>query len=386
MPIKQQKIVIIGSGMAGYMLAMELRAQCKEVGVTVITEVDGAYYPKPKLSSALFNNMKPDELITHSKDAMETRYVLKVHANTRVESVDTHSKKVLCADGRSFTYDHCVLALGSRSKTLTCSKEENVLHSMTSLEEYRVFRKHLCKNQAVTVLGSGLVGIEAAHDLLSYGVKVSMLSRQEEPLAGVLPSLAGRRVKEHLQRMGLEWRSVPGGIQSCRRNKDGFVELTSAEGVFSANSALAALGVQARLELPKTMGLATAEGVLVDNYGRTSESCVWALGDCAECNGLIRRYVAPIRIQVKAMAKSLLGSMQVIEYPPLAAVLKTPSLPCVWSNLLPVSDSKERDWKVEHEGAEALRMGRYDQHGRLQGFVLLGQEALALKNSWLERL
>ena len=69
-----KKVVIIGTGMAGYMLAIELRGLSSEVAITLVTENDGRYYPKPLLSSALHHKKSPAMLTTAQAEEMAEKY------------------------------------------------------------------------------------------------------------------------------------------------------------------------------------------------------------------------------------------------------------------------------------------------------------------------
>ena len=124
-------------------------------------------------------------------------------------------------------------------------------------------------------------------------------------------------------------------------------------------------------------GLAVNRGVVVVRELRTSHSNVYALGDCAEVDGLNLLYVMPLMACARALAKTLAGNPTAVAYGPMPVTVKTPVCPLVVS---PPPRGLEGNWTVEGSGSDIKALCR-DATGRLLGYALTGaavQEKLAL--------
>ncbi|HEX4879687.1 MAG TPA: FAD-dependent oxidoreductase, partial [Limnobacter sp.] len=145
--------------------------------------------------------------------------------------------------------------------------------------------------------------------------------------------------------------------------KDSRGETTSAELVLSA------VGLAPRTTLAKQAGLAVARGIVVNTLGQTSQTNVYAIGDCAEYAGkYVLPYIMPVMQAARAMAQTLAGKPTEIKFPAMPVSVKTPDCPAVVNPPLPEHVGQ---WEVTHteDGVKALFKGT---DGALLGMVLLG--------------
>lgn len=377
---KALKIVIIGSGMAGYMLAQSLRQESQAARITIIAERDGRFYPKPMLSTALFHKKTPKDIETASAKEMESQYNLEVKTCAKVKRVDLSSKEVVLGDDEKISYDKLVLATGSSAKTLGAM--DDCTMSVNGIEDYERLLSTLKNSKKVLVIGSGLVGVEFSHDLLTAGYDVSMFSLDKEPLSGLVPKEVGKVCKDHLINMGMKW-LFDKGIESMTKAESGVCVDFCTLGKKDFDVVLSAIGIVSRTELAEKMNCRVNKGIVTDRYGKTSIEDVYAIGDCAEVYGLNLTYVAPIKQQAKAISQNLLASQKAIAYPAMPVVVKMPTLPLT---LVPVRGiDVEGSWKIEKNKPNEIKAGFYDRKGSIRGFVLLG-EATKERNDWLKKM
>lgn len=140
---------------------------------------------------------------------------------------------------------------------------------------------------------------------------------------------------------------------------------------------LSAIGLQPNVALARAAGLETGAGIRTDRLLRTSEPDIYALGDCAEVDGLVLPYVIPITHGARALAKTLLGEPTEVLYPAMPVVVKTPACPAV---VCP-PPAPGGDWSVsaDADGVKALHRGPDGES--TDGFVLFGahvKERMAL--------
>ena len=138
-----QHIVILGTGLAGYTLAREIRKRDDGVRLTLITGDGGEAYAKPMLSTALAQGKAPDQLVSATADRMGRQLDARILTHTRITGIDSAGRRVLFAGGEE-TYDRLVLALGAHPirPPMGGDAADQVL-SVNGLADYRRFREGL---------------------------------------------------------------------------------------------------------------------------------------------------------------------------------------------------------------------------------------------------
>lgn len=374
-------IVIIGSGMAGYMLAQNIRQIESNKSITVVTQNDGRFYPKPMLSTALYHKKSPDHIVTATAQEMMDKYNIDVMTNAPVTEVDFAQKKVQLPN-QSLAYDQLVFATGSKSNKIPKVKDVEGLLSVNSMEDYEALLDQLPHAQEILIIGSGLVGIEFSHDLLTAGHRVSMVSQTEEALWGLVPKAIGLKCRDHLIDMGLEW-ITDAGVRDVQRQDKKLSVHFSEQPIKQYDLVLSAIGIAPNTDLAKQSGLNTKRGIITDTYGCCRAKDVFALGDCAEIYGLNLTYVAPIKQQAQAIAKTLTGTKTPIHYPAMPVVVKMPTFPLT---LVPVREPKiTGQWEIQDNADDSEMIAAFYDEKKLKGFALAGT-ATRQRNEWLAKM
>ena len=99
--------------------------------------------------------------------------------------------------------------------------------------------------------------------------------------------------------------------------------------VVQADLLLSAIGIHPNLDLAQAAKLKTNRGIIVNEYLQTSNSDIYALGDCAEVCGHVLQFIAPISHSTTALAQTLTGAATKIHYPAMPVAVKTPVCPVV---------------------------------------------------------
>jgi len=170
-------IVIIGTGLAGYTLAREIRKRDAQVPLCLITRDDGAFYSKPMLSNAMAKHKSADDLATASVDRMRDDLAAQIHNHTTVIGIDSNHQQLELENGKVVAYGQLVLAVGAQPITppLQGNGAERVI-SVNSLHDYRRFRQQIESQQRIAIIGPGLIGCEFANDLILAGYEGSAVA------------------------------------------------------------------------------------------------------------------------------------------------------------------------------------------------------------------
>jgi rubredoxin-NAD+ reductase len=360
-------ITIIGSGLAAYTVAREFRKFDKESPLRIITNNDGCFYSKPMLSNAFNENKTPESLVITPADKMATQVNAEILNHTEVTQIQPEKHSITCGD-KSLEYSQLVLALGAEQIRLPLAGNAvDQIFSVNDLNDYTQFRAALKNAKRVAIMGAGLIGCEFANDLQPAGFEVTLIDPLQHALGRLVPKEIAIAVQEALQALGvtLYFEKAVNSVDYSDENQA--YQLTLSDGsLLEADIVLSAVGLRPRINLAKNAGLSVNKGIVVDRYLKTTVEDVYALGDCAEIEGLILPFVMPLMNSARAVAKSLAGEMTKVNYPAMPVVVKTPACPTVLC--LP---KNEGEWKIEGEGQD-IRALLYSSTGELNGFILTG--------------
>ena len=153
-----QAITIIGSGLAGYTLAREIRKLDKEIPIRIITADNGVFYSKPMLSNALAKNQTAAQLAMNTAVEMAEKNNLQIVNNCHVEKIDSNNKNIITSEG-NYEYSNLVIATGANPIRIPVAGDgaDDIL-SVNSLDDYATFREQLGSKKSVAILGAGLIG------------------------------------------------------------------------------------------------------------------------------------------------------------------------------------------------------------------------------------
>ncbi len=360
-------IVIIGSGLAGYTVIREVRKLDKTIPITLVTREPGYFYSKPMLSTALASKKTAEQLVSTNAESMATQLEVTILGDADVSSIDTVTQTIETSKG-VIPYGKLVLGLGADQIRLPLQgNAANEVITVNDLKDYAQFRQAIEGKKRIAILGAGLIGCEFANDLVLGSYEVDVIDLAPQALGRLLPEAAAQALQSKLSEAGVRWHFAT-TVQSIDRNSD-TLSITLANGsVISSDVFLSAVGLRPRLDLANAAGIATGTGIVVNRQLETSAKNVFAIGDCAEVDGLVLPYVMPIMQAARALAPTLLGQETALSYPAMPVMVKTPALPTIVS---PPAKGALGDWKINtlEDGLEA----RFEStDGKLLGFALLG--------------
>jgi rubredoxin-NAD+ reductase len=130
---------------------------------------------------------------------------------------------------------------------------------------------------------------------------------------------------------------------------------------------VAAVGLAPNVGLARESGIDVGRGIQVDRFLATSAPDVYALGDCAEVQGLVLPFIEPITHCARALGFTLSGRRTAVGYPAMPVRLKTPACPAV----IAVPSHSAGAWS-SFSCKEGLQSLFRDGNGSLQGYALVG--------------
>ncbi|WP_137938400.1 FAD-dependent oxidoreductase [Chitinivorax sp. B] len=358
-------VIIIGSGLAGYNVAREFRKLDKTTPLLIITRDSGEFYSKPMLSNSLANNKQPDQLAMKNSTQMATELNAEILTRQTVTAIDRLRQHITLA-GEERTYEKLVLAMGADQidPKLTGDAQTDVL-TVNDLDDYRHCRTLLAEKRRVVILGAGLIGCEFANDWCSAGFDVSLIDPAGWPLSRLLPEQAGAWLQQRLGNIGVRFQ-LGVTATTIEHTNDGYRLSLSDGSTLEADLVLSAIGLKPRTRLATEAGLVAHKGIVVNRSLQTNDPNIYALGDCAEVDGLSLPFVMPIMQAARTLAPILAGQSATLNYPAMPVLVKTPACP---TTVCP-PPKHDGQWQITETttGLKALFM----HNGQLMGFALLG--------------
>jgi NAD(P)H-nitrite reductase large subunit len=310
------RIVLVGSGLAG-VTAAEALARDPAHQVSIVTAEALGYYSRPRLSHGVaLSDEAVKKIVLKSFEALGP--AVRVLAGARAGRIERERKRLLLDDGGALDYDVLVLATGSAARIppplVAWQPHFLTLNSLDDLLTLRRRRaKALAKGRTPrwAVIGGGLIGCELASDLRKAGDEVTVFHREPRLVELQLTEAQSRALDAHLTAAGIEVRYR----QDVRGISSGTV-LTAEGEVGPFDAVVVSTGFAPRVELAREAGLATARGITVDAFLRSSDPSVYALGDVAEIDGRLYPFVSPIRSQALWLAQHLARQTDAAWIPP----------------------------------------------------------------------
>ncbi|MBJ2258783.1 NAD(P)/FAD-dependent oxidoreductase [Pseudomonas psychrophila] len=369
-------VVIVGTGLAGYNLAREFRKLDSETPLLLITADDGRSYSKPMLSTGFGKNKEADGLSMATPQAMAEQLKAQVRTHTRISGIDPGHKQLWIGE-EAVPYRDLVLAWGAQTVQVPVEGDaQGAIFPINDLEDYARFREAAAGKHRVLILGAGLIGCEFANDLIAGGYEVDLVAPCEQVMPTLLPAAAAAAVQAGLESLGARFHLGP-VLTRLQRTDAGLDAHLSDGSVVQCDVVVSAIGLRPRIDMAAAAGIKVNRGIEVDRQLQTSHPNIYALGDCAEVDGLNLLYVMPLMTCARALAQTLAGNPTTVSYGAMPITVKTPVCPLVVS---PVPRGCDGVWTVEGQGADIKAVCR-DADGKLLGYALTGEavrEKLAL--------
>lgn len=367
----QAPVVILGTGLAGYGVAKEFRKHDATTPLVLLTADDGRAYSKPMLSTGYTKDQDADALTQSDADAMAGTLNATIRTMTKVSAIDTQAQVVqLEGADEPLAYSKLVLALGADVIRPPIEGDGlDKVYSVNDLMDYDAFRKAVAQHDArkVCIIGGGLIGCEYTNDLINGGFEVEAVDPLGYCLPTLLPEVAGKAVQAALEEKGARFHFGP-LVTAVNKTDTGVSVVLNSGDTIEADIVVSAVGVRPRIDLAQASGINTNRGIVTDRLLQTNAPNVYAMGDCAEVNGHVLVYVAPLMAAAKALGKTLAGEPTEVVYPAMPVTIKTPACPVV---VAPPAPDAQGEWTIEADDRNVTALFR-SSAGDLLGFALTG--------------
>jgi 3-phenylpropionate/trans-cinnamate dioxygenase ferredoxin reductase component len=277
----EQTFVIVGASLAGAKAAETLRTEGFDGRVVLIGEETERPYERPMLSKEYLRGEKPAAKLYVHDEGFYTDNDIELLTGTHVASVDLEAREVTLQDGSRIRYSRLLLSTGAAPRRLRLPGADLPgVRYLRQMGDSDALRAAITAASRVVVIGAGWIGSEVAASARQLGAEVAIIAPEAVPLERVLGPEVGAVYRDLHAEHGVDLHLstqiesiVGGGAAQGVRTTDG--------SVIEGDLVVMGVGVSPRDELARDAGLTLENGIVVDEFLRTSAPDVFAAGDVA---------------------------------------------------------------------------------------------------------
>lgn len=237
----------------------------------------------------------------------EETEAFQMHVGRRVVKIFRDTKQLATADGRVWPYGKLILATGSRAFIPGIpGKDLSGVFRFRSADDASALLARSFSARKVAVIGGGLLGLEAARGMALRQCKVTVVEHEGRLMPRQLDTDGSALLTDLIEGMGVDVRC---GV--AVREISGATRVTglalSDGSAIACDTVIICTGIRPNVDLAREAGLAFSRGITVNQRMQTSDPDIFAIGECAECDGQLFGLVGPGYLQADVAASAIFG-------------------------------------------------------------------------------
>jgi len=275
------RYVVIGASAAGINAAKTLRKLDDSSDIMMISQ-DGRVYSRCMLHLYIGKNRSLDSLSFIDGDFFEKNKIDWIK-NKSVMAVNEKSRAVTLDDGTVIPYDGLIISSGSSASLppIKNLREAKYVYTLRNLDDAMNIDNKASISESAVIIGGGLIGIDVASELMSRGIKVTVVEMMDTILALQLDAQAAGVYEYIMRKKGAEIFTGATASEAILDDDGSFKGMKLSDGkVVKGDMAVVAAGVRPNIGFIKNSGFVKVErGILVDSRCKTSDDSIYAAGD-----------------------------------------------------------------------------------------------------------
>ena len=285
-------VVIAGAGHAAGQFVASLKQKKFGGEMILLGEESHLPYQRPPLSKKFLAGELDAERLLFKPATFYDDANISVRLGTRIDAIRCDDKTVRVSTGDEIAFDKLVLALGSRARKVPVPGTElQGVYYLRDIRDVDQLRDDLEPGKRLVIIGAGYIGLEVAAICRHLGLDVTVVEMADR----VMSRVVSPQVSEFFQRIheqhGVTFRLSTGLTALKGSARVDTVEVDAGEPI-AADVVLIGAGIVPNCELAEQAGLAVDNGIVVDDRCITSDSNIYAIGDCTmHPNSIYRRQI-----------------------------------------------------------------------------------------------
>jgi NADPH-dependent 2,4-dienoyl-CoA reductase/sulfur reductase-like enzyme len=265
--------LIIGGGMTADAAVSGIREADSKGSIGLISSDPDPPYDRPPLTKSLWKDKPLDSVWRHTEDRN-----VHLHLGRNVTALDAQRKEVVDDQNSRYSYAKLLLATGGSPRRLPFGGDDIIY--FRTLRDYRRLRELASRGQRFAVIGGGFIGSELAAALSINQKEVTMIFPGRAICERMFPPDLSEFLNGFYREKGVKILSGE-TVAGLERRGGRFVLKTKTQQEVEVDGVVAGLGINPNIDLAKLIGIQTDDGIVVDEFLRTSDPNIWAAGDVA---------------------------------------------------------------------------------------------------------
>ncbi|MBE9504468.1 MAG: NAD(P)/FAD-dependent oxidoreductase [Proteobacteria bacterium] len=303
----KQELVVIGNGMAGVSAVEEiLRLDPHRYNITI--------FGKEKLPN--YNRVLLGDILTEKKDLKEItlndfdwyeKNGITLHTGNGVKEINRGKRIVVADNGEEIRYDKLLLATGSLPfvPPIPGTDKEGVI-AFRNVKDCEKISEASKKAKKATVIGGGVLGLEAAHGLHTLGFEVTVVHLMDRLMERNLDPVAATYLKEDLEKMGMTVLLGKATTEVLGKKKVTGLKFKDGSSI-KTDLVIMGAGIKPNADLARESGIYCERGIVVSDAMQTYDPAIYAIGECVQHRGQTFGLVAQVFEHGRILANHLAG-------------------------------------------------------------------------------
>lgn len=378
------RIVVIGAGQASAWAVNTLRQQGFPGEIHVISNEDQVFYERPPLSKQVLSKEATYESLNLFKRDQIDQLSITWHKPDHATQIDRNNKLVVLESGKKLPYDKLLIATGSRARVPVQKWNDlNNLFTLRNVQDCERLSGVLEESGKLAIIGGGWIGLEIAATARKKGKEVHIFEYGDRLCARSVSPEVSRFLKDIHEQAGIYIHLEAKNLE-LNESVNHKVVVDDAKDIIAFDAVVVGAGADIAKELGTESGLEVRDGIVVNQYGQTSDKDIYAAGDVAihPLLGYSIQSWANAQNQAISAAKSMLGIAT--EYT---------DIPWLWSDqydyniqILGTYQPEKYEQLVIRESSETQKSFLYlDEHKRLLNVIAINDSKLIkLAKRWMQ--
>lgn len=281
--LMSRSIVIVGAGQAAAQLVDTLRKRGHAGPLTVVGDEPHLPYQRPPLSKKYFSGALERDRLFIRHAAFYAEHGVDLRLGRRALRIDRAAHEVTLDDSARLGWDTLVIATGSHPRHISLPGAGlGGVHYLKTLQDADQLRELARPGRRAVIIGGGYIGLEVAATCRELGVDVTVLEMADRVMSRVVCEPVSRYYEAEHAKHGVDI-VLQTRLQEFLDDGAGRVRAVLCEdgSEYPADFVVVGIGVLAEDQLARDAGLECGNGIVVDEYCRSSDPDIFAIGDCS---------------------------------------------------------------------------------------------------------
>lgn len=281
-----ESFVVVGNGAAGFYAVDAIRKRNKTCNITMISNEKELSYFRPALSDFINKDINKEEFYIVDKTWYEDNNI-NLLLGYNVESINEENNTIILDNNEELKYSKLILANGSSNFIPPIKgKELNGVYTLRNKQDLDNIKEALDRSKKVVVIGGGLLGLEAAYEIVLKGIDTTVVEAMPNLLSRQLDSEGSEILQSSIKKSNIKL--ILDKCVDRLEGNDNISKVVFKDGSsIDADMVIFSIGVRPNTNITKNTTININRGIIVDKKMKTSSPNIYACGDVAEIDNIV---------------------------------------------------------------------------------------------------